>query len=266
MSLRPLPSQQWIETDDDIGRYHAHKLDQRERSLDQVYQCLPGSEAAQRELHQLLQAHLLQYPSLYRRDGDQMQYVPGDFTTAIDGAEPLWLSSLWIADDLAIMEERNGHYHLTGASLCCPSHWSLADKLGRPIRDIHDPIPGFHRALSPKIDRFFEHLSPQHPVVRFNWSLQDHDGLADPPGMRLAIGEQTRLYYRVERQTLVRLPQTGAIAFTIRVYVHPLEQLKEIDSALPSLFASIDTTSPALASYKGFDRLAPALEHYRQLV
>ena len=37
--------------------------------------------------------------------------------------------------------------------------------------------------------------------------------------------DPARVRMRVERQTLRRLPRTGAILFTIRVYLTPLEQL-----------------------------------------
>jgi hypothetical protein len=161
------------------------------------------------------------------------------------------------------MERAEDQYLLTAASLCSPSHWYLAEKFGRPMREIHDPIPGFHPALSSKIDRFFEHLRPDHPVVRFNWAVQAGDSLSQLPHEAPDVHCDTPLFYRSERQSLVRLPQTGAIAFTIRVYLHPLAMLANAASALPALFAAIDNTPQALRAYKGFDQLAPALEQYR---
>lgn len=58
-------------------------------------------------------------------------------------------------------------------------------------------------------------------------NLKDHTEPVDPVQVRL----------RVERQTLRRLPKTGAIVFTIRVYLTPLEDLvKEPD--VPGRLAS----------------------------
>ncbi|MCP5165310.1 MAG: DUF3445 domain-containing protein, partial [Pseudomonadales bacterium] len=176
----------------------------------------------------------------------------------------LWNCSLWVADDLVIMEKLHGEYCLTAASLCSPSHWRLADKFECPMREIHDPIPGFHQVLTPRIDRFFEHLKPQHPVTRSNWALQDNALLNPPVDSHEAVDATTALYYRSERQSLVRLPRSGAIAFTIRVYLHPLASLQAIPGALPALFAAIDLMPPALARYKGVDRLAPALAVWRE--
>ena len=58
--------------------------------------------------------------------------------------------------------------------------------------------------------------------MRFNWSLQAYDDLCQRPERGTPVDGSSRLYYRTERQCLTRLPTTGAIAFTIRVYLHPL--------------------------------------------
>ena len=152
--------------------------------------------------------------------------------------------------------------HNRSPSLCSPSHWRLAEKLGRPLREIHDPIPGIHEDLSPRIDRFFDHLRPEHPVQRFNWTLQADPGLFHPAPGKAPEDASSPLYYRVERQTLVRLPQTGAVVFTIRVFLHPLETLGARPGALSALGAAVAAAPPALARYKGFDTLRAALARY----
>ena len=265
MGLSPLGGALWIETDNDLARYRQHKLSQRDLYQERVYRATPSSMAAQRELAQLLLTHLCsQQSELYQLEDDQLRCLPGEFLAPLDSAEPLWNCSLWLADDLVLMEKINGEYRLTAASLCCPSHWRLEEKFDRPMREIHDPIPDFHRELTPRIDRFFDHLKPEHPVQRFNWSVQEYDNLSQHPEHEMPIGPTTELFYRTERQTLLRLPQSDAIAFTIRVYLHPLDSLRATPGALPALFRAIDATPAALAHYKGFDQLAPALARYRQ--
>lgn len=264
MGLSPLGSRLWIETDDDLPQYHAHKLRQRERYQDRVYRALPSSLAAQQELSALLLDHLLtSHSDLYSKEGNNLRCYPGQLLCPLEAQEPLWNCSLWVADDLVIMQEREEEYLLTAASLASPSDWRLEEKFGLPLRAIHDPIPYFHRELTPAIDRFFKHLRPEHPVVRFNWSLQAHSNLSQRPEQEGAIEPDTELFYRTERQSLMRLPQTGAIAFTIRVYLHPLRSLEHTAGALAALFAAIDATHPALAHYKGFDALAAPLVKYR---
>jgi hypothetical protein len=264
MGLTPMGAHSWIETDTSIATYHAHKLQQRDRRGANVYRASEASLPAQRELHAALLRHLAEdQPDNYRIVEDQLECVPGRFDVPLAGNEPLWDCSLWIADDLVLMERIEGSYRLTAASLCSPSHWRLQEKFNQPMRTIHDPIPGFHEELSPKIDRFFDHLRPEHPVVRFNWAIQADDALAQLPENEPAVSADTPLFYRAERQSLLRLPTTGAIAFTIRVYLHPLEALRDRDGAMDALLAAVDAAPEPLKHYKGFDRLEPALARYR---
>lgn len=266
MGLSPLGSASWIETDNHLAAYHQHKLRQRRLHGDRVYRATAGSLAAQRELADRLLAHLsIDQGQLYRIDDTRLHCLPGNFSTALATTEPLWNCSLWLADDLVIMERQRGEYRLTAASLCSPSHWRLEDKFDCPLRAIHDPIPGFHRALTPRIDRFFEHLKVEHPVVRTNWALQANGQLNPNDSDEFPVSADTPLYYRSERQSLMRLPESGAVAFTIRVYLHPLSMLAAVPGALPALFTAIDRTPPALARYKSFDRLAPALAAWRDV-
>jgi hypothetical protein len=251
MGLSRIETNAWIETDDAISEYHRHKLALGDRDFAAVFADAGDTEHAQAELADLVEAHLLEsHADSYRREGESIHCVPGEFTVVPASSPRLWQSSLLVADDLVIMQARNGVYHLAAASLCSPSHWRLAEKIGRPMREVHNPIPGIHDDLSGRIDRFFDYLKPDLPVQRFNWSLQWNDGLFRPGHERQTAGE---LYYRVERQTLRRLPESSAIAFTIRVYRHPLRQLPA--DALLTLRTAIDAVPEPVARYKGFPAL-----------
>lgn len=263
MGLGPLGrNHSWIETDADWRRYHDNKLQQRKLLGARVYRAEPESLAAQRELAAMLLQHLTrQQGELYRLDDSSLTFAPEQLKLSLGGEEPLWDSSLWVADDLVIMQERGQTYHLTAASLCSASDWRLEDKFGQPLAAIHAPVPGLNDALAPSIDRFFTHLKPEHPVMRFNWGVQRGDKLNRRPGEHGTAADSEALFYRAERQTLVRLPRSRAVAFTIRVYLHPLESLP--GEALDALFDAILATPAALTSYKAFDKLAPALHAYR---
>jgi len=267
MGLSPLASGDWIEVDTSLGRFHRHKQALAADDQAAVYRWLPGSLPAQEELAEQLLRHLLEaHGDAYRRDAAAVHCSAAGFSVPWPPAtaDPLWSLSLLVAEDLLIMERGDDGYRLTAASLCSPSHWRLAEKFGRPLREIHDPVPGIHGALSPRIDRFLEHLRPAHPVQRFNWTLQAdaglfHDGRA---GASAQAGAAASLYYRVERQTLLRLPRSGAVVFTIRVFLHPLETLAGRPGALAALGHAVDAAPPALARYKGFERLRAALARY----
>jgi hypothetical protein len=266
MGLSPMQKDAWIETDDDLPLYVQHKRNARKLYRDRVYRAECASVPAQLELREKLRAHLLHSAdNVYFVRDNTLCCSLADCSGSEDDSETLWSTSLWVADDLVLMEERNGEYCLTAASLCSPSHWLLEEKFGRPMREIHDPVPGFNREISSSIDRFFAHLKPSHPVVRFNWSLQAEYRLAQFPSCEPEISRETELYYRCERQSVVRLPATGAIAFTIRVYLHPLAQLTRTTGAMSALFSAIDNTPATVARYKDFDSLAIPLAKYKNL-
>jgi hypothetical protein len=256
MGLSRIEASAWIETDDAIGEFYRHKAALGAENFSGVYADAGNSEAAQEELARLMESHLLRdHSNFYVREGHAIRCIPGEFCVLTDQTPKLWQTSLLVADDLVLMQPRDGVYHLTAASLCSPSHWRLAEKIGRPMREIHDPIPGIHDDLSGRIDRFFDHLRPELPVQRFNWSLQRNDGLFCP---RRDARESGELYYRVERQTLRRLPLSAAIVFTIRVYRHPLRLLPA--SALAMLRRAIADAPADIAAYKGFPDFIDPLE------
>ena len=261
MGLSPLARSSWIETDTDWLRYHTHKIRTRERLGQRAYRTEPTSMKAQQELSSLLLEHLLKEQSgLYARENNTLVFVPHDKRLWLTTGEPLWNCSLWIADDLIIMEPRKGRYYLTAASLCSPSGWRLEETFGEPITQIHSPIPRFHDQLAGKVERFFSHLKPNHPVVRYNWSLQCGDSLCRREAETQVVDGSDALYSGSERHPLWRLPQTQAIVFTIRVYLHPLSTLSA--PHLASLLDTIAAIPPPLAQYKGLDRIRERLARY----
>jgi hypothetical protein len=263
MGMQSLDPRHWIEPDEDYPHFLEHKLRLRELQQQHIFDALPSAYAAQQELAFELKRHLLeQHSHLYCPLADGLSYLPNGIELASAKTHPLWHASLWVADDLLIMEKLDEHYCLTAASLCSPSNWHLAEKIGQPMARIHDPVPTLHEKLTPKIDRFFDHLTVGKPVQRFNWSLQANNKLAQLPENNVIHAANTPLYYRCERQTLTRLPQTNAIAFTIKVYIYPMMHLTQVPNALTQLKSAINAMPKAVAGYKDIIYFAPALLKY----
>ena len=123
-------------------------------------------------------------------------------------------------------------YRLVGAAVAWPSDWTPADKLGLPLRALHAPIHGYEDQLADGVDHFMAKLKPGAIYGRCNWfiaAMGDRHWIADAPEAAFAhvtpdnAGES--LFVRSERQTLRRLPRTGAILFTIGSYVSPFGRL-----------------------------------------
>jgi dimethylamine monooxygenase subunit A len=178
----------------------------------------------------------------------------------VEGALPE--AALATHEDLCLLTQREDEevYRLIGAAVAWPSDWHPAEKIGLPLRALHAPIAGYEEQLATGVDRFMETLRPGPIYARCNWFIAatgERRWLPDrPPQDAFAhvtpqnAGET--LFVRSERQTLRRLPQTGAILFTIGIYVEPLGSLS------PTNIAMLGKAVQTLVSGEGDRRGAPA--------
>lgn len=263
MALRPLDPAEWIAPDAALEPQLAEKDRLIAERRDEVFAALPGSEAAGAELLARLRAHLPEhFPSLYRRDGGTFRIGP-QRRIALDSAEPpLLTAGRLVQEDLCLMQSPapGEPYRLTAASLCFPTRWRLADKLGKPMAAIHAPVPLYAERMARQVDRFFQHLKAEKPVWRINWSLVDDDALFQPTGHGRTAADPRftaenlphSVWFRSERQTLVRLPESGAICFGIRIYQAPLGAVIADRERAGRLLNAIETMAPEMDAYKSF--------------
>jgi dimethylamine monooxygenase subunit A len=125
-----------------------------------------------------------------------------------------------VQEDLCLLQRRDGAWHLDAAVLCFPSRWRLADKLHRPLVEVHGPTPGYEEHLAPRVDRLLDRLGDR-PVLRRNWFVHPDPALHQPAApadepIVPAASVATDLHLRSERQTLRRL-DCGWVLFTIRI-------------------------------------------------
>lgn len=173
-------------------------------------------------------------------------------TIAPVGLHALDAAGRLVQEDLCLLVLRDGAPHLDAASLCFPSYWRLADKLGRPMAALHGPVAHYADELSHKVDAFLQRLRPDRAVWRRNWSIHDDPTyfLADPTPP-YAGRAPDGLYLRSERQTLRRLKTADAVLFTIRTQQVPLVVVAERPDVARRMGAAIAGWSPELAAYKG---------------
>lgn len=273
MGIKALDIASWIEVDDQFD----HQMAVRRRLLDQrpldVVDALPGSEAGQDELL----ARLLQHLAIHVADRYQVrpegveERKSGALLTLLPEAHaPLMLAGRLIQEDFCLLQHRSSAYHLVAAVLCFPAHWRLRNKLGQPLIDIHAPVPGFADQLGKPVNRLFERLDSQHPVQRLNWSLVDTTDLHLPPSHRTAHIDVTadnageKLWLRVERQTLLRLPVSKDIVFGIRTHLTRLEDAVDSKASALALIGKLETMPEAMARYKNLKPIRDMLVTYLQ--
>lgn len=144
-------------------------------------------------------------------------------------------------EDMCLLKKFEGEdfYRLIATAVAWPTDWHPKDKMGLPIAAMHAPIQGYAEQLASGVDHFMTKLKPGRIFGRCNWFIAptgEGRWIAGPPEQDFAgitadnAGE--RLFVRSERQTLRRLPDTGAILFTIGVYVAPLGTLSAANVAM----------------------------------
>ncbi|HEX7757992.1 MAG TPA: DUF3445 domain-containing protein, partial [Caulobacteraceae bacterium] len=186
-----------------------------------------------------------------------------------DDRPPLLTASRAVADDLCLMEKRGDEWRLAALSLCAPSFFTAQDAIGKSLGELHGPVPGFAERFQRRVERVFDGLRPELLLERRNWSVINTGDLytPDPAPYRARIGEIApedagrAVFIRMERQTLRRLPLTGGVLFTIRVWRHPLEDLDRDPARLKAFAAAWRGVTADFRAYKKlhlFDDLVAA--------
>ena len=111
------------------------------------------------------------------------------------------------------MRRDDSGWRLAAGSLCFPSSWSLVEKFGRPLQEIHAPVPGFGPGTRPAelINRMFDGLQGQ-AVERFNWSIQADDALYQPLSNVERIDRATSRPSRFPMATSTPTPSSASSA------------------------------------------------------
>ena len=261
MGLIPLDLSDWIEVDGKFEEELAQKNVLLAERRAEVVATRAGSELAQQEVLDLLVEHLTEYHGhLLRREGNNL--ILPTIGQTHDMAEwrvaPIDLAGRLAQEDFCLMAPGKDGYTLEAASLCFPSRWRLADKIGHPMGVIHAPVPGYVKKLARPVDRFLDYLDVSRPVWRVNWSLNDDPSLFQPVRRRESEADEAittknagqRIFLRCERQTLRRLPVTGWVLFTIKTHVDPLSALAGRPDVAEALAGSIRSLPDGSRRYK----------------
>lgn len=248
--LKPIPPETWLTPDTEAEAWLPAKHIVMRSHRGDVYGARAGSEAAVQEAAAMVHAAA----------GPERGSWPS----------PLEAAASAVSDDLCVlMKSDDGLWRLEAASLCAPTFWLLAEKLGEPLGGLHAPVPGANPGMVERIHRMFDALRPGQVLERFNWTVQPGEARFTPsqaPFRQIAAalpeaGALDALWLRVERQTIRKLADTGAVMFTIRVAVDPLRAALPDAAHVDAFRAAWEGIDPVLAGYKGwphYDRLVRA--------
>lgn len=279
MGLRSMRWDEWIELDNHYPRFHADKARRiKERGHKCCRTALEAMDGAVELLEELCSYLPARYPCLFKKTdvGIDNLYTEESFNIVQRPLpeDPMMISARLIQDDLALMFEReDGQYYLLAGAILLAGFWRLEDKFGMPLSKIHTSgeVPQFQEKLEKGMMNFFRRLRPEEPVLRNNYFLQVDDGLAwsqsigseDAPEVSWNTAEKNKAighhYFRSERQSLRRLPRSGAVVFTIRTYFEPIQEIAKEPYVPGRLASAVRSWGDDVSRYKGRERYEEVL-------
>ena len=199
----------------------------------------------------------------YRDDAHEVAQEAGelvlswlDKTTSNTGVEALVDAALAVPDDLTVLRsipnDAGEQLPFVAGVVCSPSRWRLSEKIGHDMLTVHKPVSLYADHIGAAVDTTLTRLSPERPIWRSNWTLEDHPALFQPYSPDTPLVEHpSELWIRIERETLRRLPQTRGILFTIRGFQEPLTTyVQRGTQAISTLRELVSRLPDSLARYK----------------
>jgi dimethylamine monooxygenase subunit A len=186
-------------------------------------------------------------------------YHPALNFKCFESEHQLVSAALNIVDDILLLAPASNatgkRWILKAGFLAFPAHWSLAEKMDRPIEAIHAPVPGLNDRLGNHIGRFFDAMVANAIAKRRNWTIQIDNRLFAPNRHDISGLSQndmdTRCFVRVEDQRLRKLAGTGWIVFTIRTSLAPIARWRGDMTALTELKNALAGMSDEMQAYRG---------------
>lgn len=227
--ILPVEGDDWLRVDDAFAGQMAERDMRLATQKSAVYALLPEAELAAQELLDRVKERL---PALGHQIGPDHVLRPDGVRITLDRTQPLLTAGRLVQEDLCILQQKGAEAVLTGAVLCFPASWTLAEKIGKPMTAIHAPVDHYTDDLARRVQRMFDAIRPGQALWRMNALVYDDPELFQPrPEGARRPRPVHRLYMRSERQCLLRLAKSGAVVFTIHTYLVRLEDLSAAERA-----------------------------------
>ncbi|KAI2715862.1 hypothetical protein CBS147318_5713 [Penicillium roqueforti] len=282
LGLRSMKWDEWIELDNHYLKYHADKSRRIEERGSKCCHTAPEAMDAAIELLEELCAYLPErYPSMFTKTAtgitNKVTYETFNITQRPLPEDPMATAARLVQDDLALMIERpDGEYYLLAGAVLLAGFWRLSDKFGMRLSEIHTSgdVPQYKSKLEKGMLNFFRRLRPEEPVLRNNYFIQVDDNLAwshsigpeDAETVSWNTAEKNRAienhFFRSERQSLRRLPRSGAVVFTIRTYFEPVIGISEEPYVPGRLADAVRSWGDDIGRYKGKEKYQDVLLEY----
>ena len=165
LGLRARSEAEWLPSTDLFGNQAARaeqialKTQLLAKHHQDVFSGMPNTKAAGDEVLAMVRQHLTTYHDHHaRNDKPHDDYRHDDRMASADAdLHPLDRAARLVPEDLLLLapfpesvadDATAVKWHLVAASLCFPAHWVLAEKMGKPLAAIHEPVPHYDKRLA----------------------------------------------------------------------------------------------------------------------
>lgn len=160
-----------------------------------------------------------------------------------------------LAEDVVIQRIENNKDWMAAGYICLPSGWFPEEKIGKPLKEIHAPIPG----MKSNHFKLVEAMVNSGPFLRYVWSVVFENKLNFHPSLpKKVFSPGDSIYVKVEEQMTIGFPQVQASLFVLRQNILMPE---EID--YPILYQSCKNMTEEQKEYKGISQ--ELLDHLQSL-
>ncbi len=269
---------QVFQIDANFANYRESKVIARAERLSKYYQTYNYSDAVATAVGRLIVTRLVcehsQFFEIEKLTGDflalhckltqEMLFFDGNYrlqqVEAFTKPIPAYVSTLdalasQVQEDITVVcRSSNTHNWVSAIHLCFPNHWSADDKIGRDFATVHAPVAGMEK-INQRANAIVNTMIVRSPMVRFAWGLTTDTYLNHHPA-NICVDrpfdiDNPRLYLRIERQVIWGLPECDAAIFTIRTYLHDVNEIKDSEIMLEHLVSAIKSMSTESLQYKG---------------
>jgi len=225
---RPISPDEWIICDDAFSQQMTLRDELIETKRDKVLAISDQANEAAVELSKM--ALEFSIKSLGYQKSNNEVIRPDEVSIKIDLSDPMKFLGRLVQNDFCILQKVGEEHVLTAASLCFPASWSLEEKFLKPLIDIHTPVKEYDEEIAKRVQRLFDGLQVNRPVWRFNALYYEDPYLFQPRSVnqpRKKPAPNQVNFFRSERQTLIKFPETMAIVFGIHTFVIKTQNLKK---------------------------------------
>lgn len=207
--------------------------------------------------------------------GEVTQFHIGDHTSL--PYEPLDWVGRQVQEDLVLLSA-DAEARLVGGQLCFPNGWSLSSKWDQSLLAVHTR-PMTLDKIEPSIkaaNMLMQRMRPDRPVWRASWNFKLVNDLEmsdrERPRIKADFAERAptltsetigaQVWLRIERQTFLKLPQSGQTLFVIHTYQSRLDTEASDPNRARLMLATLRSTPRDMRNYKAITPIEDALFAY----